>query len=414
LDTAREARFFIGRLALVVDWSTVTPENARNYNADFLRVRQETHSFGTRLNPLTRKEAGILARDSRRALKYAKSHLGIDQVYWAGVSHGEAAALHAFGPEDDRGQSKRVAGHLQGRAQRIAYLSGASKSFVGNPSYPIVEMDLNTGEPTGIKEFYSATTPQEAIKYALHTRQLKERGWKIGPTGLVLSRPGSSKVWVVDMRRSSWNPSVSNPKLSPRATQRLQYWIRELQGRRHPSTRKPLTQQQIIAIAFSKIRKEGFKTPPPLKAVANPLLLTVANPGRRVPATNPRPSGKIRMNFAQAQAWAKQHGLTKDFDKAVALQTKANRKPTHFTIKRVPMGDPRKVQMRAVMVNYGSSSETYYKAPAGSKKGKALYRHKWGEGGGSKNSVPLLVSPSGKAIVMPLEGKARIDDWMRG
>lgn len=77
-----------------------------------------------------------------------------------------------------------------------------------NPAYAIIEMDRETGEPTGRKEFYAAHNQYEAAKYALATRLLKGPGWKIGPTGLVVYRPRDNKVWVVDVGRKR----LANPR----------------------------------------------------------------------------------------------------------------------------------------------------------------------------------------------------------
>lgn len=101
-----------------------------------------------------------------------------------------------------------------------------------------------------------------------------------------------------------------------------------------------------------------------------------------------------------------------DFDKAVALQTKANSAPTKVMFRRLAIGAPGAVSGRVALVKYGETDETTYKAPKGSKKGKSWYKHKW-EG----KKVPILVDSSGKNFLTTLDPNDReqvISDWMRG
>lgn len=119
----------------------------------------------------------------------------------------------------------------------------------------------------------------------------------------------------------------------------------------------------------------------------------------------------------KARRWIVSTGdkeLLRQFDAAAKLQAKANRSSKYVVWKTIPIGSRNRIDMVTAMAHYGDSPETYYKPPKGSKKGSnVLFRHKWGEGGGGKGSVPLLVAPSGKALIMPLTGKKVASDWLR-
>jgi len=122
-----------------------------------------------------------------------------------------------------------------------------------------------------------------------------------------------------------------------------------------------------------------------------------------------------RIPVAKARAWVVSTGdrdLLRQFDAAYRLQTKANRRPQHVVWRTVGVGSAKRIDMVTAAAHYGDSPETYYTAPRGSKKGTALYRHKWGEGGG-KRSVPLLAAAGGKALIVPLAGRKVAGDWMR-
>ncbi len=145
----------------------------------------------------------------------------------------------------------------------------------------------------------------------------------------------------------------------------------------------------------------------------NPLLQTVmlANP--------PRPPWKDgqRVPIEKARAWVSRYGsseLKNQFAAAERLQKKANKMPDEVTWKMIPIGSKSKLDAVTAMVYYGSSPETMYRPPKGSKKGSAMYRHKWGDGSGGSKPVPVLATPGGRAMVMPLRKGQTIDDWMRG
>lgn len=179
---------------------------------------------------------------------------------------------------------------------------------------------------------------------------------------------------------------------------------------------KAATEKKAIQRARASLRKSGVSRASVMgvRAEPNPLLLTLTGNPRRNPPTF-RDGQKIPI--AQARAWARAHGLSSEFEKAVKLQTKANRPPTHFMFKRIPFGQAKSTH-RAVLVHYGDSPETRYVPPKGSKKldgkGPITYRHKWGEGSGKHKPVPVLADPSGKMIIKVMGKGQHTGDWMRG
>lgn len=148
----------------------------------------------------------------------------------------------------------------------------------------------------------------------------------------------------------------------------------------------------------------------------NPILQTVGlNPPKNGVKKPPFKNGQ-KVPVEKARKWVHSTGnreLIAQFEKAYKLQCKANRPPKYVVMRNIPIGSSRKVDDVMALVEYGRTEETRYVPPKGSKKGRHLYEHKWGEKGG-KRSVPLLATPDGKALVMPL-GKGKIaSDWLRG
>jgi hypothetical protein len=70
----------------------------------------------------------------------------------------------------------------------------AKKAKKRSRGFLAVEMDLDTGKPTGRREIYLARNAKEAGKSLLHTRRLTDGGCRLGPTGLVVTC--GSRVWV--------------------------------------------------------------------------------------------------------------------------------------------------------------------------------------------------------------------------
>jgi hypothetical protein len=124
-----------------------------------------------------------------------------------------------------------------------------------------------------------------------------------------------------------------------------------------------------------------------------------------------------KVKVAEARAWIKSTGnksLLKDFEKALKLQTKANRTPKFVEWRTLPIGSKNKLDSITALVEYGKSDETYYKPPKGSKKGTSDYVHEWGDGSGKSKPVPMYVSANGKLIINKLGKGQRATDWLRG
>lgn len=128
------------------------------------------------------------------------------------------------------------------------------------------------------------------------------------------------------------------------------------------------------------------------------------------PETAPFQDGE-KIPLGKYREWLKANGtpaqLT-DFDKAVALQTKANRAPDTVLFRKLEISGAG-VGGRMALVQYGETDQHTYKPPKGSKKSAEWYRHEW-EGA----KVPLLVDSSGKNIITPLGKGQTAGDWLRG
>lgn len=150
----------------------------------------------------------------------------------------------------------------------------------------------------------------------------------------------------------------------------------------------------------------------------------VANNPPRIPLRR-NPGGPIdvpfkegeRISIARARAWVNSTGdreLIRQFNEAERLQKKANKPSTHLTWQTLPIGSPTELEMVTAMTHYGETPETVYKPPKGSKKGRHMYKHEWGEGTRGGKPVPVLASADGKAMIMPMGKGQTVGDWMRG
>lgn len=139
----------------------------------------------------------------------------------------------------------------------------------------------------------------------------------------------------------------------------------------------------------------------------------MANPGGvRVPFRDGQ-----RIPIETARAWIKRIGnveLLRQFEEAERLQIKANRRAKFVIWKNLPIGSPKKIEMLTAFAHYGDSPETMYRPPKGSKKGRHMYRHEWGDGTGRSKPVPVLAAPGGKAIITVMGSGQKTGDWMRG
>lgn len=138
---------------------------------------------------------------------------------------------------------------------------------------------------------------------------------------------------------------------------------------------------------------------------------TISNPGTlRLPRPGTRMTVSAALELAQRIG---DLGLIEQCRKALKLQKAANKNSKCVIWKTFAMGSKNKIDSVVALTHYGDSPETMYKPPKGSRKGQHMYRHKWGEGGGGKKSVPLLASADGKMLLMPLEGRKVAADWLR-
>jgi len=141
-------------------------------------------------------------------------------------------------------------------------------------------------------------------------------------------------------------------------------------------------------------------------------LVLANNPPTRIPW---RKGQKIPVE--QARAWVRStrnRELIREFEAGLKLQTEANKHPEYVEWMVLPMGSKNRIDSVTSLVQYGTTDETIYKPPRGSKKGDVLYRHKWGEGSGRRRAVPLLATATGRALIMPLGTGQKARDWLRG
>lgn len=190
---------------------------------------------------------------------------------------------------------------------------------------------------------------------------------------------------------------LSNPRVSRAAQSFISSKISKLVREGYP-------QQQAIAIAYSMARRGGFKVP----ATKNPPTNALRPP--------PWKKGQ-KVKVEEVLRWAKSTGnrrLADECEKALKLQTRANRRPIEVMWNFDGSGPLEAVN---VLVHYGEAPDIYYKPPPGSKKGQHLYKHKFGDTGRGRTKsrpVPVLVTPDGKNVVLPLGPGQKATDWFRG
>lgn len=211
-------------------------------------------------------------------------------------------------------------------------------------------------------------------------------------------------------------PIAVNPLTRREAGQVLKQAHAEL---RHGAVFRPgHTRSSMAGQAFGRAQtvvKFGPRAARPaarkvIKRAMNQAGTVMSNPGVRLPKPG------TRLTVAEALDLAQKLGnreLVKQCHAAMKLQKSANKSAKCVVWKVFPMGSSDKIDQVVALTHYGDSPETMYRPPNGSKKGPHMYRHKWGEGGGGKKTVPLLASPDGKMLMMPLEGRKVASDWLR-
>ena len=180
------------------------------------------------------------------------------------------------------------------------------------------------------------------------------------------------------------------------------------------------TRSQYTGSAIAKTGVVQRFGPRVAARTAHRIQMRAAHVGSTVSSALPNPGVKLpkpgtKLTVAQALDLAQRLGnkeLVKQCHAAMKLQKAANKGAKCVIWKVFPMGSSNKIDSVVALTHYGDSPETMYRPPKGSKKGNHMYRHKWGEKGG-KPSVPLLASPDGKMLMMPLEGKKVASDWLR-
>lgn len=222
--------------------------------------------------------------------------------------------------------------------------------------------------------------------------------------GCYPTRQQAEAAYQEAMRRMRHNPGVTLAELAATAAKGLALGVgaavgtfaaKRTLGHRHRSVRaNPLL--QIV----------GLPANPPAKAARHSGTYSVP----------PFRDGQV-LSVEKAHQWIREHGpphLLKQFEKAIQLQTKANRTPKKVVFRLLPIGDPKRVEMLTAQVLYGDVPETMYVPPDGSHKGRNTYLHEWGEGTGRSRPVPMLVDPSGRSVILPLNPGQKITDWARG
>lgn len=350
-------------------------------------------------NPLTRKEAARLlrtsAQDLREAKKFYREHPGSgSENFHYGMSLGYAGAvLSTKGPK---------------QAQRIAHKALFRTPW---PRPPMCSLDV----PPGDRKCHN----QAALLVQFGNDQFKQ--WH--PVCDACARREMRQI-VARKPLTLKNPllqmvTLANPGKRIRPSRRffppsLPYFVMvENKDKKswtmvseHRTLEEALAQESSLKVqGLNATATDRFGTP-----------IRRSNPGTPTFKACPFREGQ-KVSIAQARAWAQKSGnrtLLGQIEDVCKLQKAANRNGSYFIWKTIPVGDPKRLEMVTAMAQYGTTDETLYKPPKGSKKGQHLYSHKWGEGSGSKKPVPLLAAHTGKALIMPLQKGQKAGDWLRG
>lgn len=247
--------------------------------------------------------------------------------------------------------------------------------------------------------------------------RLVEEGFMTTLSDATVKKLGRESKTFPEKGFIEYNPRRRNPLTRRESAQTLRMARHAIRTARRSS---PLQRVSLVGTALGAsevVRRHG---PAQAKRAATTFQARTLASRNPVPMPN---VGKIpfrngqRIPVEKAWAWVQKTGnkeLIRQFKEAWELQKKANKNPKHVIWQTIDVGDPKRIEMVTAMAHYGDSPETYYTPPKGSKKGASqLYRHKWGEDGGGKKSVPLLAASSGKALIMPLDGKKVAGDWLR-
>ncbi len=67
-------------------------------------------------------------------------------------------------------------------------------------SFKAIELNIQTGTPTGRVEYYTAKNKKEAGRKLLYMRKLKSKRCRLGPTGLVVAC--GVTAWVLSRKKA--------------------------------------------------------------------------------------------------------------------------------------------------------------------------------------------------------------------
>lgn len=339
-------------------------------------------------NPLTRTETAEVvrrARDVARSAERAKRFGHDDQMRrYLAYGRGMLDTAQRYTPKGSK--SRRVVGKMQSRYHHIDPRESSRMNPLPNPLLQTVMLANPPIDRTW--DTLTRRQRQAALEFAGIDQDFawlqSARSW--GNLTPVAQR-ALLQAWHDTARRSSGQTTIR--RLVRTANPR-----RAVPRRARPVSR-PRT--RVITTTTKQVKR------------------VVGNPGNgavRIPFREGQ-----RVPIEQARAWVRRLGnpeLLRQFEEAERLQTKANRKPRFVYWKTLPIGSPKKIEMLTAFAHYGDSPETLYKPPKGSRKGRHMYRHEWGDGSGRPRPVPVLAAPGGKAIIKVMGPGQKTGDWMRG
>lgn len=413
-------------------------------------------------NPLTRREAAGEIREIRHARDLElRAGSPMEREWQQGYKYGIAGAVYRRGPQSAR-RAVQKAVRQNPLLQTIGLVAnpGSVKTFnemqdVGKAKYVVNYHDGVKVHRDG-SPFFDIAIFSSRAKKDRFVRKLESLGFTRGAlrnppisatwdrlTGrqreALLEVVGYDRDYSVGMVRSPWSTLSSSAKRKLEAG-----WLDtsyrstgETTRRRYaPVGANPLTRKESAHV-LRRAREEiqfgrGFVPGPTRyssggKALARAEVVykhgpksargaarKVVNQASRIfqnPGGLRLPAPGTKMTVAQAMELARRIGnkdLIRQCQQAARLQKTSDRNTKCVVWKTLPLGSANKIDTVVAMTHYGDSPEDMYRPPKGSKKGAHMYRHKW------KRSVPVLASPSGKAIIKVMGPGQKVGDWMRG
>lgn len=388
-----------------------------------------------RTNPLTRKESADLLARARGVHQRSKqpTQTVAGKNYLRGVADGLNRAVSQYGP---RGAQK-VVGSMWARTAKSAIRSNPC----GNPvvrgdklPHHLQQEILNSFGYRWTKEnevrarswFKAGNAKPPRIPLISDAQWLREHAFHVTRAGKLDLRHHHAEPYYMadDWKKGDPRPNpllqtifAANPLTRQESAQILNHARQDLRTASVFVPGHTRSQKSGQAFARGMVVKQygGRSARRGAESVMNRAKKTVgttfSNPGS---VRLPKPG--TRLTVAEALDLARRIGdrsLISQCQQALKLQKKANKNAKCVIWKTFAMGSKDKIDSVVALTHYGDSPETMYRPPKGSKKGPHMYRHKWGEGGGGKKTVPLLASADGKMLLMPLEGRKVASDWLR-